>query len=225
MAIVLGMDTATTGCSVALVRDGGDCLARSSERMARGQSEALAPMMAAVIAEAGIGYSDIDAVAVTVGPGAFTGLRIGIAAARATALAIGCPCLGIGTFAALAADACPKAAAEGADAVLIAVDSKRDDLFLQAFDSAGRPLGAPVAAPASTAPERLGQARHVAVAGDAAAAVIKVLQENFLTNIIADVELADPETVARLGFSHLADPASAPAEPVYLRAPDISLPK
>lgn len=92
MTVILGIDTATHGCSVALVDDHGRCLGARAAEMARGQSEALAPMMQAVLDEAGIDFSTVAAVAVTRGPGAFTGLRIGLAAARASALAAAIPC-------------------------------------------------------------------------------------------------------------------------------------
>ena len=94
---LLALDTATAACSVALWRDGA-VLARRFEAMLRGQSEALMPMVGAVLAEAGCGFKDLDAIAVTVGPGAFTGLRIGLAAARGMALAAELPLIGVTTL-------------------------------------------------------------------------------------------------------------------------------
>ena len=91
------MDTSTVGCSAALWRDGGIVAAHAAE-MARGQSVALVPMIQDVMLEAHQAFEELDAVAVTVGPGAFTGLRIGLAAARGMALALGVPCLGVTTL-------------------------------------------------------------------------------------------------------------------------------
>ena len=98
---LLALDTATSACSAALWQD-GTVLARHLQPMARGQSEALLPMVAAVMAEAGLAFADLDLLAVTVGPGTFTGIRIGLAAARGLALATGLPLAGIATTEAVA---------------------------------------------------------------------------------------------------------------------------
>ncbi|MCH7931874.1 MAG: tRNA (adenosine(37)-N6)-threonylcarbamoyltransferase complex dimerization subunit type 1 TsaB, partial [Proteobacteria bacterium] len=91
---VLALDTATAACSVALWSD-GTVLAQRFATMARGHAEALMPMVEAVMAEAGLAFADLDLVATTVGPGTFTGLRVGLAAARGLALAGGLPIVGV----------------------------------------------------------------------------------------------------------------------------------
>ncbi|MGJ3260370.1 MAG: tRNA (adenosine(37)-N6)-threonylcarbamoyltransferase complex dimerization subunit type 1 TsaB [Rhodospirillales bacterium] len=224
MTVVLGIDTATSGCAAALVRD-GETLAVRRERMARGQSEALAPMIDDVVRKAGISFNDIDAVAVTRGPGAFTGLRIGLAAARALALALGKPCLGIGTFAALHDAVKRDAGYAAADACVIAVDSKRDELFVAIYDTDGRPQGDPAALRPEDIPERLGEAANVVVAGDGAARIVPVLAPRLHVVHAAEAELPDPVVVARLGIAALAAPETAPATPLYLRPPDVTLPR
>jgi tRNA threonylcarbamoyladenosine biosynthesis protein TsaB len=93
---ILAMDTATSSCSVALWCDETIVAARR-EVMSRGQAEALVPMIGDVLAEAKVTASDLDLLAVTVGPGAFTGLRIGLATARGMGLAAHVPCLGLTT--------------------------------------------------------------------------------------------------------------------------------
>ena len=100
MLTVLGIDTSAAACSAALWRDGATV---ASERvdMARGHAEALMPMIERVMA--GTAYQALDAVAVTAGPGAFTGLRIGLATARGIALAARIPAIGVSVFAAVAA--------------------------------------------------------------------------------------------------------------------------
>ena len=100
--IVLAIDTACSACSAALARDGVVVAARS-EAMARGHAEALMPMVQAVMAEARIAWADLELVAVTNGPGSFTGLRTGLAAARGIALAQGIPVAGVTTLEAVAA--------------------------------------------------------------------------------------------------------------------------
>ncbi len=223
MTVVLGIDTATSGCAAALVRD-GETLAVRRERMARGQSEALAPMIDDVVREAGISFTDIDAVAVTRGPGAFTGLRIGLAAARALALALGKPCLGIGTFAALHEAVKNDGAYAAAEACVIAVDSKRDELFVAIYDADGRPQGDPLALRPDDLPDRLGKVTNVVVAGDAAARVVPVLKPHLHVMHAGGIELPDPGVIASLGAAALATPESAPATPFYLRPPDVTLP-
>src|SRR5678815_1575047 len=102
--IVLGLDTCLSSCSVA-VRDGERVLASAREVMARGHQERLAPMAQAVMAEAGLSFDKLDRIAVTVGPGSFTGLRVGIAFAKGLALALDLPTVGVGSLEALGAEA------------------------------------------------------------------------------------------------------------------------
>jgi tRNA threonylcarbamoyladenosine biosynthesis protein TsaB len=99
--IVLGIDTCLDACSVAIARD-GKTLAHLHEAMARGQAERLAPMAREAVAQAGVAFDQIDRVAVTTGPGSFTGVRVGLSFARALALSIGKSCVGVSTLEALA---------------------------------------------------------------------------------------------------------------------------
>ncbi|MCR6644818.1 MAG: tRNA (adenosine(37)-N6)-threonylcarbamoyltransferase complex dimerization subunit type 1 TsaB [Terricaulis sp.] len=99
--IVLCIDTSLDACAVAIVREGA-LLAHLSEEMQRGQAERLAPMVKQAIAEAGIGFEALDRIAVTTGPGSFTGVRVGLSFARALALSLGKPCIGVSTLEALA---------------------------------------------------------------------------------------------------------------------------
>ncbi|ANP46241.1 tRNA (adenosine(37)-N6)-threonylcarbamoyltransferase complex dimerization subunit type 1 TsaB [Candidatus Viadribacter manganicus] len=99
--IVLGIDTSLDACSVAIVRDGA-VLTHLQEQMTRGQAERLAPMVREAAQRAGVVFADLDRIAVTTGPGSFTGVRVGLSFARALALAVGKPCLGVSTLEALA---------------------------------------------------------------------------------------------------------------------------
>jgi tRNA threonylcarbamoyladenosine biosynthesis protein TsaB len=99
--LVLGIDTSLDACSVAIVR-GSETLAQFSEEMNRGQAERLAPMVREAARDAGIVFADLDRIAVTTGPGSFTGVRVGLSFARALALALGKPCIGVSTLEALA---------------------------------------------------------------------------------------------------------------------------
>src|SRR6266404_2143129 len=103
--LLLAIDTAGPDCAVALARsgaDGGKILVRTSERIGRGRAERLMPMIESALAEAGADFADLDRVAVTTGPGSFTGVRVGIAAARGLALALDIPAVGVRSLDALA---------------------------------------------------------------------------------------------------------------------------
>lgn len=217
MASVLGIDTSAAACSVAVWRDGA-VLAAARLAMTRGHAEALMPMIEKAMHEAGLAYGDLAAVAAVRGPGAFTGIRIGLAAARGLALAANIPAIGISTFDAVAA-AVPEAAREGR-VLVVAIDTKRADLYRQCYDSTLQPLGdagvvAPGEAAASLAPGQL------CLAGDGA----EILRAA-LASRAADIRMAafappDAAIVAQLGAAALARGAPfPPPEPLYLRAPE-----
>jgi tRNA threonylcarbamoyladenosine biosynthesis protein TsaB len=220
MLTVLGIDTSAAACSAALWRDGA---AVASERvdMARGHAEALMPMIERVMA--GTAYQALDAVAVTAGPGAFTGLRIGLATARGIALAARIPAIGVSVFAAVAAGV-PETERRGR-ALAVAIDTKRGDVYLQGFDAALTPLGpGRVAATADVA--ALLPSGPLYVAGDGAGLI-----ETALANVARDVVYAaqrvppDAAKVAALGAEMLEAARRAgaplpPPEPLYLRAPE-----
>lgn len=215
---VLGLDTATSGCSAALW-DEGRITARRAEPMARGQAEALVPMVEAVLADAGVGFADLDRIAVTVGPGAFTGLRIALAAARGFALAAGLPVIGLTTFEVLA-HAIPQAERHGR-AVLVAVDSRRAEPFLQLFDAALAPLGEPVLLTPAAVPAWLPDG-PLLVAGDGAGLLAAVLAGRPEVAFAAGPGLPDAAVAAALGAQRAE---GLPPQPLYLRPPDITLPK
>lgn len=224
--IVLGLDTATSGCSAA-VWDDGRVTARRAEPMARGQAEALVPMAEAALAEAGVGFDRLDRVAVTVGPGAFTGLRIALAAARGFALAAGLPAglpvVGITTFDAVA-HGLPEEERAGR-AVLVAVDSRRAEPFLQLFGPDLEPMGEPAMHEPSAVPAWLAgllPAGPLLIAGDGAGLLRPVLEGRPDTLFADGPGTPDAAVVAALGA---ARPVGLPAQPFYLRPPDVTLPK
>lgn len=207
--IILALDTALPACSVAVL-DGARVLARLSEPMTRGHQERLAPMAEEVMAAAGIAFSDLERIGVTVGPGSFTGLRIGLAFAKGLALALDIPCVGIGSLPALAASA----AAEGV--IAACVDAKRGQVYLQMFED-GAPLDEPAALSLDEAGSRLAATgRHLTLVGSAAP-----LLAPHLTDVAVEaLEAADPVALARLAAA-VADPVRP--RPIYLRAPDARL--
>jgi tRNA threonylcarbamoyladenosine biosynthesis protein TsaB len=208
--IVLGLDTCLTACAVA-VRDGERVLAHESEVMARGHQERLAPMAARVMAQAGLTFADLRRIGVTVGPGSFTGLRVGLAFAKGLSAALDIPLVGVGTLEALAAEA------DGL--VFAAVDARRDQVYIQGFED-GRALMAPDAVDVGTAAARLAE-----IAGDRPLTLVgsgAPLLAGFAPQArVLTPQGADARTVARLAA---AVRAPTPARPLYLRAPDARLP-
>jgi tRNA threonylcarbamoyladenosine biosynthesis protein TsaB len=192
------------------VLDGERVVASAREVMARGHQERLAPMARDVMDKAGLAFAALDRIAVTIGPGSFTGLRVGIAFAKGLALALGKPAVGIGTLEALAA--------EGAGLVFPAIDARRGQLYLQAFED-GRALMAPDALTAEVAAARLAelsQGRPFTLVGSGAA----LLADLSPTAVGIPAEGADARHVARLGSAR----TPGPLKPLYLRAPDAKLP-
>lgn len=222
---LLAMDTASAACSVALFADGRVVVERS-RAMARGHAEALVPMVAAVLEDARAccpaGFRDLDALAVTVGPGAFTGVRIGLATAGAMAAAAGLPIVGLTTLEVVAA-AQPRAGSP----LLVALDSKRADVYAQLF---GGVLGGPLASPRAILPEAIPALLPpppLALAGDAAGPVAGALQASGRAfTRLSGHDRPEAAVLARLAAERIRRDGlpAAPPGPLYLRPPDVTLP-
>jgi tRNA threonylcarbamoyladenosine biosynthesis protein TsaB len=207
--LVLGLDTCLAACSVA-VCDGERTLAHASESMARGHQERLAPMAREVMAAAGLPFAALDRIGVTMGPGSFTGLRVGLAFAKGLAAALDRPLAGVGLLEALAAEA--------GGLVFAAVDARRDQVYLQAFED-GRALMAPDVLGLGTAAARLAEiaaGRGFTLVGSGAPLLEAVAPG---ARVLAP-EGADARLVARLAAAR----TPGPVRPLYLRAPDARLP-
>lgn len=190
--------------------------------MARGHAEALIPMIEIVLGDVGLPLRRIDALAVTVGPGTFTGIRIGLAAAQGIGLAAGVPVCGVTTFAAVA-EAIPESARQ--DRRLFALlDSKRGDLFVQEYND----HLTPAAPSAALCPERvaglLSEAPAVA-AGDGAALLRPLIQDRLSdgTIHIHSEGPADARSVASVAVRLFSSGQISPPVPLYLRAPDVRI--
>ena len=149
---LLALDAATTACSVACW-SGGAIIAQREETAGRRQAEILMPMLQSAMREASFDYNMLDLIAVTIGPGSFTGVRIGLATARGLSLASGLPLIGVTTLQALAAAPPPDEHQGGL--ILAVLDARRDQLYGQFFDLNGGPASDPFAAAAATIPGRL----------------------------------------------------------------------
>lgn len=216
-APLLAIDTAGAACSVALWADGA-VLAHEIAATRHGHAVALAPMLDRLAAATGTDFKAMGAVAVSCGPGGFTGMRVGLAMARALALAIGCPAIGIGSFQALAATAMRSGGHRGSP-VLAVLDSRRDELFAAELGGTLAMTGAPML----LSPEAIAaycQERSLALVADAELTQFAAPEFAGLTMLRAN---ADALTVAELAATR--PDLHMPPEPIYVRPPDVSQPK
>jgi tRNA threonylcarbamoyladenosine biosynthesis protein TsaB len=189
---LLAIETAGSACSAAVGR-GPVVLAAERQAMRYGHAEALLPMIDRVVAAGGVSRAALDGIAVAVGPGGFTGIRVGLGAAQGIALALKARLIGVTSFAAAAA-----LLPAGPGAALVALDSRRDDLYVQLFNrSSGLALSEPVA----------------------------VLAGRFDTEIAAE-SAPDARGVLAAALRQIKrEPAESPVRPLYLRPPDVTMPK
>lgn len=232
-APLLAIETAGSSCSVVVAR-GDAVIAEEGRPLRHGHAEALFPMIERVMAQARLHPAQLAAVAAATGPGGFTGIRVGLAAAHGIALATGARLIGITSFAAVAARVA--AADKGEEEhLLVALDSRRADLYVQLFGpllelaagSAAVPLGAPQAVLpddlAAYVAHHAGGARLL-IAGDAAAAAAACLGTRHGLRI-ANASAPDARGVAAAAVRQpAAMAADRPARPLYLRPPDVTLP-
>ena len=209
---LLAIDTALEACSVGVAVADGQPVIRS-EVIARGHAERLMGMIEAAMAEAGLAFADLDRVAVTVGPGSFTGLRVGIAAARGLALVTGSEVIGIGTLAVHAEDARFHI---GPAPILAVLNAGRGEIYGQRFTADGAAEG-----PAEIgSPERFAAliGRNTLIAGSGADALAAVIGWDCEARTVH--RRSSPDVAALLRLALVAPPASQPPIPLYLRPPD-----
>jgi tRNA threonylcarbamoyladenosine biosynthesis protein TsaB len=218
---VLAIDTALAACSAAVLdtaqghAHGSGLLARESVPMARGHAEALMPLVARVVKSSGVAFSDLERIVVTTGPGSFTGLRVGIAAARGLGLATSIPVVGVTTLSAYAA---PYLAEDDQLPVIVAIDARHQHVYLQVFGAGGRTLIAPRLAPLNEAIRAATEA-PARIVGSGARAVAEGMAKTVPRPITVDPSDApDIGWVAQIGAA--VPEAQAPPKPQYLRAPD-----
>jgi tRNA threonylcarbamoyladenosine biosynthesis protein TsaB len=213
---VLALDTALDACSVALVDTNREQpLAALTIELDRGHAEALIPAVERVMRAAGAGFDAIDRIVTTIGPGSFTGLRVGISAARGFALVARKPAIGVTTLASLSA---PFVTQNDAVPVVAAIDARHGNLYLQMFGAGGRTLVAPRACTVREA-IRAVSLGPVKIVGSAAPMLAALWPGSAPAPVAVDGRSApDIVWVARLGAA--ADPAQAKPRPLYLRPPD-----
>lgn len=201
--LILSIDTSSADLSVALVNEDG-VLGLVEETMMRGQGEVLIPYIQSLMQESQIPITALDGVAVAVGPGSFTGVRVGLSAARGIGLALNIPVFGVTNF---------EAAAFGTnEPVIVTLDTKRGDYFTQSFDEKGTPLSQPSIRSA----ENLKEQMPFTAIGDGA---LNLMEEIGCT--VASKPQASAVSIAKIALSRLDTPL--PAEPLYLRDADVTV--
>lgn len=216
---VLAFDTSGAGCAAAVLSD-GVVLAHRAEILGRGHAERIMPMIREVMQEADVAPRALDLLGVTTGPGAFTGLRIGLAAARGLALATGVPALGITSFDTLASEVPPDA--RRGRHLVVAIDSKREAPFLALYDETGcSPLKAAPVLPSDWS-AWLPDAPLLLI-GDAAAQLMEGLPGRDAEAV--GLRLPAAPVVARLAEAKWRGGEHPPPRPLYLRAADTTMPR
>lgn len=213
--LILAIDTALEACAAAVLDSETSFLrAQESQAMARGHAEALMPMIDRVMKAAGLPFTALDRIAVTVGPGSFTGLRVGISAARGLGLAAAKAVVGVTTLSAYAAPYL----SESGGPIISLIDARHDHVYMQVVGHDGTPLVRPRVAPVAEVFEqvRFGAPRLV---GNAARSIADRWPGNMTAPAsVAQQAAPDIAWVAWLGVA--ADPATSKPRPLYLRPPD-----
>lgn len=213
---VLAIDTSLANCAAAVLDNGAEtaCYKAIGEEIGRGHAERLMDMIGEVMAEASTAFSDLDRVVVTVGPGSFTGLRVGLSVARGFGLVLGKPVVGITTLAAIARACAP---GDSGEALLVALTGKGEEVYCQLFAAGGAASGdagvRTLSDLAATLPRgiRLAGSAAESIAGKMGASPEQILNRSGFPAI---------RDVAELGLT--ADPARSVPSPLYLRPPDAS---
>jgi tRNA threonylcarbamoyladenosine biosynthesis protein TsaB len=213
--LILAIDTALDACAAGILDTRrGQLIAHESLPMKRGHAEALMPLIARVMKASGIGFPDLDRIAVTTGPGSFTGLRVGLSAARGLGLAAAKPVVGLTTLTAYAA---PVVSANAPHPIICAIDARHDHVYFQVVQGDGTSLVRPRVAPIAEALEtaRFG-APHLI--GNAAG----LLAERWPADVPpVKVDTQPAPEIIWVGWVGAAvDAETSPAKPYYLRAPD-----
>jgi tRNA threonylcarbamoyladenosine biosynthesis protein TsaB len=209
---ILAFDTSAAHCAAALL-SGDRITADRLEHLSRGQAERLMPLLEEMLAAAGLGWRDLDAVGVGIGPGNFTGIRISVAAARGLALSLGVPAVGVTLFEVL------RAGTEAED-LLVSLEGPRGSAYLQRY-AGGAPAGPPfqIAPGAGPVP---GLAPQTLVLGYAAADIAAPAAARAEDRALSDIA----PRIARRAAERLAagGPVARPA-PLYIRPADAAPPR
>ena len=208
---ILAIDSTHGTCSAAFF-DGERVVSEIVEEMERGQAERLIPMVQDVLKKANATFSDIETVAVTTGPGSFTGVRVGLAAADGIALAAGLPMTGVSVLDVLAWKINNRHS--DIEKLCLVLETKRDDYYAQCFEN-GKPVTEPAALPAT----ELAGLNGCVFAGNAVDRL--ACEIDLPSDAILNVAMPTAGEIAV--FASLKTPERAYPEPLYLREAEVTL--
>ena len=211
--LILALDTSMAACSVCVYdTDKSLVIGTNQQFMDRGQAEALAPMAKDAMKMAGVGFADLKRIAVTTGPGTFTGVRIGLAMARGLGVALNIPIIGINSLTAIAANETAKNLP-----IVVAVDARAAEIYFASYDLSGHEVTGPAVVSLDEA-RKLMPTHSVAILGTAAELLLQKFSNHpHLRSDAGDLPIA--ENFVRLAAGIPA--SDIPPEPLYLRAPDV----
>ena len=227
---ILALDTALPAvCACVLESGEAEPLVMESLPMERGHAEALLPLIERVMAQVEGGFASLDRIAVTVGPGSFTGIRVAISAARGFGVALNIPVVGVSTLGAFAAPLVlaprpsPKPGQSPLPAIIVsAIDARHGQVYVQACSEGGAMLLAPTVLPLGEVVDRLPPG-PLRITGSAASLLaIAAWSSHRAAEVEGEIIAPSIVFVARLGM--IADPEEAPPRPLYIKAPDVKPP-
>ena len=232
MPLTLALETSGDACAAAFVAD-GEVLGVRQVEMSRGHAEVLVPMVQDLAREADVALTALDLIGVTRGPGSFTGLRTGIAAARGFAIASGAPAVGVSSLLAVARGAA-RVSLEPRP-ILCILDTRRADYFAQTFDQTGMATGEPGVMCVEELLSLIGSLHpelHPVLAGNAVSRLLSAYDGDPDTlRRVPGTGSPDPVDVAALAEAILYKPvfsregvAQDTLSPLYLRAPEAQFP-
>lgn len=217
--IILAIDTSLASvCACVFDGAANRMLASEAILMKRGHSEALMPLVERVVTAVPGGFASLQRIAVTVGPGSFTGIRVGVAAARAMAIALDVPVVGVSTLAAFASQLVLES---GDSDIVAAIDARHNQIYVQVFAANGRTILQPQIGNPRDIASRLGKGPIRATGSAGPIMVLEAWAQSITAEIAGEVHHPRIEFVARVGLA--ADPAFAPPNPLYLKAVDVTI--
>lgn len=213
---ILAIDASCGAVSGCVLDSGaGEAVARCSEPMERGHAEALAPLLERLIGGVEGGFATLDRIAATVGPGSFTGIRIGLATARAMGLTLEIPVVGVSTLVAFAG---PLLFEPGPGIIASVIDARHGRVYFQLFEPTGRPL-IPARLEGLREAVRAVGAGPVRMTGNGARLLaVEAARAGLAVELVSSADFPDILAVARVGLA--ADPRDCPPRPLYLKPPD-----
>jgi tRNA threonylcarbamoyladenosine biosynthesis protein TsaB len=209
------MDTALAACAAAVFdTQTKQIIARETLMIEKGHAEVLIPLVERVVAQAG-GFETLGRIAVTVGPGSFTGLRVGISAAKGMAIGLNIPVVGVSVLSALAA---PELSKRENQTIVSAIDARHGNVYAQIMDPTGKTTFGPTRIGTEELVAMLPEEQVKLVGSGAPMLALAAAGQGRMTHLVQATMAPDILWVARLGA--LANPEDAPPVPYYLREAD-----